>query len=299
MRALLCHLVLCVIFCSDAAAQTSQPSPPPSGAVSSNGSKGGTAAQPSPPSPQTTANETGSPGFSSTAPLREYREILKEERQLLEAQSEKYYTRIDKLIDRTIYGLGLVAAAALIILGWGFGKTRDELRKLVHEQFEKTTSSLIQSEIDDLRGTVRDLKKEVAELRAFQNRSVVWVFPGSEINSQQELDALHSTGLHGIQCLAPANGESFEIGEPDLVIFSHDGSEECIKRLGKIVEVLKKQSPPVTLLIYTYNRNGPEHRLKEAEMKILKDFLWFVPVNFPSTLIAQTQLLIRKERNIT
>src|SRR6266542_3161552 len=106
MRALLYHLVLCVALCIGAAAQTTQPSP------------------------QTNANETGSPSFSSTASLREYREILKEERQLLEAQSEKHYARIDKLIDRTTYGLGLIAIAALSILGWGFGKTRSELRNL-------------------------------------------------------------------------------------------------------------------------------------------------------------------------
>jgi hypothetical protein len=295
MRALLCHLVLCFAVCSDATAQTSQPSQLPSGAVSSNGSKASAAAQTPQQFPQTNA-ETDPSGSSSATSLREYREILKEERQLLEAQSEKYYTRIDKLIDRTLYGLGLVAAAALVTLGWGFGKTRSELRNLVHEQFQNLTSSLIQSEIDGLRETVQGMKEEIGELRAFQNRSVVWVFPGSEIKSQQELDALHSTGLHGIQCLAPANGESFEIGEPDLVIFSYDGTEECIKRLRKIVESLKNQSPPVTLLIYTYNPGGPEHRLKEAEMKILEGFIWFVPVNFPSTLIAQTQLLVRKER---
>jgi len=272
MRALLCLLVLCVALCSAAAAQTAQPSP------------------------QTNANETSSPGSLSAPSLREYREILKEERQLLEAQSEKHYARIDKLIDRTTYGLGLIAIAALSILGWGFGKTRSELRNLVHEQFEKLTSSLIQSEIDDLRGTVQEMKKEIEELRAFQKQSVVWVYFGNEIKFQRELDALHATGIHEIQCLTPVNGEDFEIGEPDLVIFSYDGSEECVKRLSKIVEALKQQSPPVTLLIYTYNPEGPELRLKEAEMKILKDFLWFVPVNVPSTLIAQTQLLIRKER---
>ena len=272
MRALLGCLFLCVALSKAVAAQAPQSSP------------------------NSPANEAGSSSASSSISLRDYREILKEERQLLEAQAEKHYARIDKLIDRTTYGLGLIAVVGLAILGWGFGKTRSELRNLVHEQFEKLTTTLIQSEIDHLAGTVQQLKKEVEELRAFQHQTVVWVFPGNEITSQQELEALHATGLHNIQCVAPANGEGFEIGEPDLVIFSHDGSEECVKRLGKIVGELKQQSPPVSLLIYTYNPAGPEVRLKEAELKILKDFLWFVPVNFPSTLIAQTQLLIRKER---
>src|SRR5262245_32111149 len=141
MRALPCYLTLCIGLCIGAQAQTFQPSP------------------------QTNANEPGSPGFSSATSLTEYREILKEERQLLEVQAEKHYARIDKLIDRTTYGLGLIAIGALAILGWGFGKTRNELRSLVREQFEKLTSSLIQSEVDHLTEAVQLLKKEVEELR--------------------------------------------------------------------------------------------------------------------------------------
>jgi hypothetical protein len=247
--------------------------------------------------------QTGQAGATPAAPagsvsLQEYREILNNERKLLEEQSERYYARIDALTNRVIWGLGLVAAAALAVLGWGFGKTRQELQAFVREQFQGQVSSLIDTDMSDLKETVRDLKSQVRDLRAFQDRSVVWVFSGEEVRSQRELEALHATGLQNIQTVAPRRAEELALGEPDLVIFSYDGSEEGRRRLDRIVAVLNQQSPPVSLLIYTYNPEGAEVRLGEPERGILKDFLWYMPVNFPTTLVAQAQLLVRAGREL-
>jgi len=115
---------------------------------------------------------------------------------------------------------------------------------------------------------------------------------------QPELDALHSAGLQNIHIIAPTEAAGLELGEPDLVIFSYDGTEEGRKRLERIVALLKGNSPPVSLLIYTYNPKGPEIRLQASEKKILESFLWYLPVNFPTTLVAQTQLLVRTKRNL-
>lgn len=247
-------------------------------------------------SPTIGIQEANSVKNSDPISLSSYRDILKEERQLLEAQSEKYYGRVDKLIDRTLWALGLIVAAALGLFYWGIAKTRSELGGLVREQFEKRGASLIQKEMDSLRSSVEEMQKQIAELQSFQGQSIVWIFSGNEVKSSTELEAIHATGLHNVQCLAPANDEDFQLGEPDLVIFSYDGTDEGRRRLGKIVEGLKQQSPPVSLLVYTYNEGGAEVRLNEPEREILKGFLWFVPVNFPATLVAQTQMLIRKER---
>ncbi|HLG15757.1 MAG TPA: hypothetical protein VJH03_14820 [Blastocatellia bacterium] len=243
--------------------------------------------------------------------VQEYRGILEHERKLLEDQSEKYYARIDKLIDRTLWVLGIIGTAITLLLAVAsylfvsqFGKTRKELKTFVDEHFEKQVASLITTDMNSLKGfvesevivlrtSIENVRAGVESLQAFQNQSVVWVLSKTEKEVQEELDALHSTGLRKIQTVTPTKVEELELGEPDLVIFSYDGSEEGRKRLERIVAILKEQSPPVPLLIYTYNPNGNDVRLTDTERDILKDFRWWQPVNFPVTLIAQAQVLVR------
>jgi hypothetical protein len=236
--------------------------------------------------------------------LQDYRAILENERKLLDEQSEKYYVRIDSLMNRVIWGIGLVGVVALWLIGWRFGKTRKELEGIVHEQVKNQATSLVDADmkvlrasveldVNALRSSIQELEAGIARLQAFRNQMVVWVFSGTEPNAQPELDALRATGLENINLLTPANDALFEIGEPDLVIFSFDGTDEGRRRLGVIVDALRDRTPPVSLVIYTYNPDGPEIRLQNAEREILGDFRWYLPVNFPTTLVAQTQLLIR------
>jgi hypothetical protein len=280
MKLLLYSILLCVICISSVAAQTATQSPQ--------------------------AAPTSTPDSTS---LREYREILQNERKLLEDQSEKYYARIDKLIDRTLWAMGIVVVIAIGLFFWWFGKTRNEMKAFVDEQFERQVALHVESDMSALRASLQSLITQVEELQAFQKQSVVWVFSGPvtsveseqegtgmSVDSMPELEALQAAGLHNIQIHTPTNASELNVGDPDLVIFSYDGTEEGRKRLEKIVTILKGKSPPVSLLIYTYNPNGPEIRLQDAERKILEGFLWYLPVNFPTTLVAQTQLLVRTKR---
>jgi hypothetical protein len=140
------------------------------------------------------------------------------------------------------------------------------------------------------------LRAQIDQLQAFQNQSVTWVFSGDTVDAEEEIQALHSTGLDNIRILAPTDVNLIELGEPDLVILSYDGTDEGRNRLGKIATILKELSPPVFLLIYTYRRTAPAIRIEQAETTKLGDFRWYQPVNFPTSLITQTQLLIRKRR---
>lgn len=284
MKTLIYAFLLCVVWSISVNAQTPTPSPEAS-PVNSNVS-----------SPATTIS------------LKDYREVLDNERKLLDDQSEKYYTRIDSLMNRVIWGLGLVIVTALGLVTWRFGKTRRELEELVHEQVKNQASAFVESdmkalratvesEVSALRSSIQELETEVGNLLAFQKRPVVWVFSGTEMNAQPEHDALRAAGLN-IQIVIPPKNKDFEIGEPTVVIFSFDGTDEGRERLERIVTKLKGQPQPVYLLIYTYNPAGPEVRLNEPERAILKDFHWSVPVNFPTTLVAQTQWLIRGNRKI-
>lgn len=256
------------------------------------------------PTPEPTPAPTPSP-----ISLQDYRGILENERKLLDDQSEKYYARIDSLMNRVIWGIGLVGVAALGLITWRFGKTRKELEDLVHDHIKNQASSLVEadmktlrasveSDVNALRASIRELETHVARLQAFQNQAVVWVFSGTEPNAQPELDALRAAGLENIQIVVPDNDAPFGVGEPNLVIFSFDGTPEGRRRLNVIVTALRERTPPVYLLIYTYNPGGPEIRLQAPDWAILSDFRWFLPVNFPTTLISQTQTLIRSNTRI-
>jgi len=88
----------------------------------------GVDAQTSRSTPQTGSANTDSSSLTSTVSLQEYREILQNERKLLEDQSDKYYARIDTLINRTVSVLGIFGAIGLGLFIWQFGKTRRDER---------------------------------------------------------------------------------------------------------------------------------------------------------------------------
>lgn len=228
--------------------------------------------------------------------LESQRATLNDERQLLEKQADRNFASIENLINRAIWVFGTILTAAVGSFLWLFGRSRKDFEDNIRKQIELEAHRIVENEADSLRQRYRDLKNQVDELSAYKQRPVVWVFSRDEVKAQTELDALRMSGIENIQIVAPAPGESFELGEPDLVILSYDGTEEGIKRLKVIVERLKAETPPVSLLIYTYNPKGEEIRIRDDERAILKGFDWYVPVNFPSQLLAQSQLLLRRNR---
>jgi len=229
--------------------------------------------------------------------IQESRAALNEERQLLEKQADRHFSHLDNFVNRVIYGLGILAVVAGGLLFWAFGRTRNEMQKTIHELFEREAKSLIEQEADQLRQRYQELKAQVDDLSAYRERSVTWVFPGETISGQIELEALYSMGLRKIQTMTPAPKEMIDIGTPDLVIFTYDGTDEGRRLLNLIVQKLKNETPPVFLIIYTYNPSGTEVRINKEERDILAGFHWYVPANFPSQLVLQTQLLIRRGRS--
>lgn len=228
--------------------------------------------------------------------FQESRMALSEERQLLEAQAERHFSRLDNIVNRIIWGVTILSVIAIGILAWSFGSTRKDLKESIRKLFENHTRELVEREAEQVRKLYHDLKIQVDELSAHKKRRVTWVLPETS-NGQSELEALYSTGLKNIELITPKIDESFYLGNPDLVIFSYSGDSEGKRQLQIIVDELKTETPPVSLLIYTYNPTGQEVRLGDAERKILKGFHWYIPVNFPSTLVLQTQLLIRKAKS--
>ena len=132
-------------------------------------------------------------------------------------------------------------------------------------------------------------------------RSIVLIFSFRGVYyfwGRSVLKALYATGLQNINFVTPELGREFELGDPDLVILTFDATDEARRLLSELVTRLKQESPPVPLLIYTFSSDGAQVRLDAAELKILSGFDWYIPVNFPAQLLAQTQLLIRRSRNL-
>lgn len=273
MRTSLCSILLLFTLAADANTQTPTPSPersPTNGEVS----------------------------------LQQYREILEHERQLMEQQSEKYYGRIDSLINRSLWVFGTIGGLALLLLGGAatlfirqYGRTKSEMKTAVREQFKEQAASLIDEEMKSLRNKLERLNQEVKELQSANEQPITWVFSGTEVTAPQEREALISRGIRNISDFTPAIGDEFtDLGNPALVIFSYDRSAEGHERLRKIVEILREKNPPVPLIIYTYDPSRAESRLQEPERRVIGNYLWYVVANYPVTLISQTQALLRDTR---
>lgn len=226
---------------------------------------------------------------------RESRTALSEERQLLEKQAERHFLYLDNFINRVLAGLGLLTTVVIAGSAWLFGKSRNEMQKSIHDLFEKEARTLIDQEANQLRQKYLELKAQVDELSAYRERAITWIFPGETISAQNELDTLRSMGLQNIQALfIPISTETLEIGNPDVVIFSYDGTDRGRELIKKIAEKLKSITPPVFFIIYTFNPNGIQ---TEIHTEDLAGFYWYVPANFPSQLVLQVQLLTRRRRS--
>lgn len=235
----------------------------------------------------------------NTEIVRESRSELREERQLLEQQAERHFFYFDNFVNRVIWGLGVLAAVAVALLYWSFGRTRTEMKNTIKELFASEATSLIEREADQLRQKYKELKTQVDELAIFKDRGVTWVSLETVDRMQVEIEALYALGLKNVQIITPVQSESLDIGTPDLVILSYNGTDEGKKLLKQIVDRLKNEAPPVFLIIYTYNpQETTEVRLNKEEREILAGFHWYVPTNFPAQLVLQTQLLIRRGQSL-
>lgn len=227
-----------------------------------------------------------------------WRNSVMDERQILERQAERQFVSIEKLIDRALWVFGILGTALLGLFVWLFGQSRQDFKKSIAEKFEQQAQDIVEKEAAQLRQRYESLKEEVEDLSSYKRRQVTWVAKPDANNHAMVQKALFSSGIQNVFLVTPETDQEFEIGDPDLVVLTFDGSDEGKRLLSILVQRLKQQSPPVPLLIYTFLSGETPVRLAEAEHQILDGFDWYVPVNYPAQLLAQIQLLIRRNRNI-
>ena len=224
---------------------------------------------------------------------------------MLERQADRQYAGLEKLTERGIWVGGIFVTAALAWIVWFFGKTKAETRTAVKEMFEQQGRSVLDAEAALLREQYQNLRAEVEELAAYKRRTVVWVAGAAALAGNERMlpaidrvmSVLHGAGINNISRAEPQLANQLEIGDPDLVVLSFDGTEEAKALLKALVDCLKVKAPPVPLLIYTHAPGLPQVRLNAADIELLDDFDWYVPVNFPAQLVAQVQALLRRPRS--
>jgi hypothetical protein len=227
----------------------------------------------------------------------------------LERQADRHFNIVEKTVDRVAWLYAGLAALLLGVLLWMFGSTRKDLKDTLETWMKKDAQKIIDDASLELRDRIEGLRGEVASLLDYRARKITWICPpstwkipaGAERNpkadtNQAVLAALQAAGLHNIQVLNPdAPQAEMQLGDPDLVILSFDGTAEARTILANVVDQLKRRSPPVFLVIDTFSPGASPQILQPDDFQILEGFLWYVPTNFPSQLVAQTQLLIRRE----
>lgn len=226
----------------------------------------------------------------------DYKKRLSEERAILERQNDRQFSSLEKLIDKAIWVFGVLFVFAAGAFAFLFGKSWLELKSSLKQVFEAQANQIIEKQAEQLRERYQRLQREVDSLRSYKDRNVAWVLPNGVEPTPSVLAALNATGLRSPALLLPRENLDFQIGDPDLVIFTYDGSEDAKAILKTMCDQLKQKSPPVPLLIYSFDPAGAPVRLEEDEFNAMRGFDWFIPVNFPAQLLAQTQLLIRQDR---
>src|ERR1051325_1535403 len=93
----------------------------------------------------------------SAISLETYQSILEKERKLLEEESERYYSRVDKLIERATWFFGVAAAIVTGLLSWTFLKSRKEVLDTVKAKLEEAGITRLQKQLKSVRDEYQSL----------------------------------------------------------------------------------------------------------------------------------------------
>lgn len=247
-----------------------------------------------------------------TVPWKDYQEALKTEREELQRQARENFDRMDRMQDRVFYGVVILGGVILTMMGFLFGQTRKDVKTQLTDEISKSVRGQIEQEVLDkvkaqievqikqleemnremmaVQAGYQKLDSELKQIQSYKDRLILWFFSGETNTAEREIAALKNAGFENVRPQMLKIGEHFELGNPDLVIFSYDESEEGERRLRVIASLMKKNTPDVWLLIHSSSNSAIK---KEKEGAILGD-LWYVPANFPATVVTNAMALIRK-----
>ncbi len=226
---------------------------------------------------------------TSEIPLKSYQEILANERKMLQEDSEKYYSRADNLINQAKWFFGIVGVAVSGLLGWTFLKTRREVKESLKAKLEEAGITQMQKELRFVIDENQKLKQEIESITAYQRRHIKWLYAtGCTVPDRSRLVAV---GLQNITPVPVEKDATFDLGDADLVILSHEGDE---KGLGKdlftrVLRVFIQERLQTPFVVYTLKN----YKLNNDEFGSLSQVELAVPANTQATLVGYVESLLR------
>ncbi|MGB5102334.1 MAG: hypothetical protein WBO04_03310 [Steroidobacteraceae bacterium] len=224
----------------------------------------------------------------------EVTDAIRYEREALERQADRQMQGVQDLLQLSLTALGIIVTVGGLLAGWFLWSTRRELRETIEKTINSQVETLVTSQAGAVRDRLRAIEEDLERLAGANARSIVWVTRDDTEAGGDVVAALRASGVSAISAVVPAVGEPFDTGNPDLVIVSYDADAESSRRLQVVLGQLQGRSPPVPLIVYTFNPAGEPYRIDGPDAEVLSRYAWYVPTNFPLQLLAQVLSLLRR-----
>lgn len=226
---------------------------------------------------------------ASEIPLKSYQEVLANERKVLQEDSEKYYNRVDNLVNQAKWFFGIVGFILVGLAGITLGKTLKEVRESLKAKLEEAGITQMQKELRFVIDENQKLKQEIDSITAYQRRHIKWLYAaGCTVPDRSRLVAV---GLQNITPVPVEKSVPFDLADADLVILSYEGDE---KGLGKdlftrVLNIFIQERLQTPLVVYTLKN----YKLNNDEFGTLSQVELAVPANTQATLVGYVESLLR------
>jgi hypothetical protein len=226
--------------------------------------------------------------------ILKYQELVTKERESLEAQANRQFAAIEKLLDRASTIFGFLILAMIGVSAWFFGKTRRELQASIRDMLAQEARAIFDVDVRELRQVAAELKAEYNQLKQYQEKTITWVRPNGSPMNDIEVRGFGTIGISRIHAVEPAANADFALGTPALVILTFVGNDESRRVLRAVVAKLRASTPQIILIVYTYAPGGGQVRLDSEDQAVLAEYPWHLPVNYPVRLLAEVQTLLKR-----
>lgn len=225
----------------------------------------------------------------SDIPLKDYRDILANERKVLQEDSEKYYSRVDNLVTQAKWFFGIVGFIVIGLAGFTLGKTLKEVRESLKAKLEEAGITRMQKELKFIIDENQKLQQEIDNITAYQRRHIKWLYAaGCTVPDRSRLEA---AGLQNITPVPVQKGAPFDLNDADLVIISHEGDEQGLGKdlFARTLNTFIQEQLKTPLVVYTLKN----YRLENDEFGQLGQLELAVPANTQVTLVGYVESLLR------
>ncbi len=263
------------------------------------------------------ASTQKTPEISPVDGAKNFYDVLSKERQYLTDQAERHRKELKDLYGLFLWIFGAIITLIAAVAGF-FGLSqwknlKEQLISSIRGLFDSEARALVNAEVDAFKSHLKSIDKDLRDLTSYKRKNIVWITeafsppqaegenlatPADQTINDEEIRALHAHGFQDIKVITPTEeeDEKFEIGDCDLAIISYKKTDRSLVRLRRVVSLINGKNPPTYLIIYTFQKSGEQVRIDKAENEILKEFLWYMIANFPATVVAHAQLLVRQKK---